>query len=193
MNDLWAELRSAMIGVVKAAVKYDKKGIDLAWLNDEDNAIEGCTSVAAVQQAFDTVLPSGSTPTSMRLDDILRPYIEDCEYAKQKRSKLPKPMILVVVSDGRADDSEGLRDTIVEMATRLDEARLPSFQLGITFIQIGDDPDATAFLAELDDDLEDAHQCRDIVDCRQYEGSIDATFVLKSLLGSVNKAIDNDN
>ena len=124
----------------------------------------------------------------MRLDDLLRPYIEDCETARQKRLKVPKPTVFVVITDGRADDTAGLRDTIVEMATRLDEARLPAFQCGITFLQIGDDEDATAFLAELDDDLEEAHQCRDIVDTRRYEGHMDATFVLKSLLGSVNKA-----
>ncbi len=38
------------------------------------------------------------------------------------------------------------------------------YQLGIQFIQVGDDPDATAFLMELDDDLKAESGVRDIVD-----------------------------
>lgn len=89
----------------------------------------------------------------MRLDDILRPYIENVEDAKSAKTALPKPMVIifgcciafasltlaqvvVVITDGRADDSDLVRDIIVEMAGRLDDIRAPPFQLGIQLVQV---------------------------------------------------------
>lgn len=56
---------------------------------------------------------------------------------------------------------------IVEFARRLDVKNIPLRQLGIQFLQIGDDPDATAALKELDDDLGPANGVRvsNQVDC----------------------------
>ena len=49
---------------------------------------------------------------------------------------------------------------IVEFARRLDVKNIPQRQLGIQFVQIGDDPDATAALKELDDNLGPTHGVR---------------------------------
>jgi hypothetical protein len=51
---------------------------------------------------------------------------------------------------GSADDP---REAIVDFARRLDARQVPLNKLGIQFVQIGDDPDATEALKELDDDL----------------------------------------
>ena len=73
-----------------------------------------------------------------------------------------------------ADDPE---DVIVSAAKRLDARHYPStqvgdslvpqpatngipFQVGIQIVQIGDDASATAFLKELDDDLQHKHGIR---------------------------------
>ena len=52
----------------------------------------------------------------MRLDDILRPYVDACEDAKNSRTAVPKPMVLICITDGEADDPDGVVDLIVEMA-----------------------------------------------------------------------------
>ena len=49
---------------------------------------------------------------------------------------------------------------IVDFARRLDARNVPLRQLGIQFVQIGDDPNATAALKELDDNLGPAHGVR---------------------------------
>lgn len=49
---------------------------------------------------------------------------------------------------------------IVNFARRLDAKNVPLRQLGIQFVQIGDDPDATAALKELDDKLSPTHGVR---------------------------------
>jgi hypothetical protein len=124
------------------------------------------------------------------------------------------------LTDGRADDPDLLKDVIVEMAQRLDEARAPPFQCGVQFLQvsiytvssvsgymyfvayddillklhkIGDDEDATDFLRELDDDLKAEAGVRDMVDTVPWRGVVDGTFILNVLLGAVNRRIDRRN
>jgi len=49
---------------------------------------------------------------------------------------------------------------IIDFARRLDVKNIPLRQLGIQFVQIGDDPDATDALKELDDSLGPVHGIR---------------------------------
>jgi hypothetical protein len=91
------------------SIAYDKDGIDVSFLNSERQLV-GCTSASAIRTLFDEVRPRGSTPTAFRVDDILRPYIEQVEDSKAARIGLPKPMVLQIISDGRADDEDTLKD-----------------------------------------------------------------------------------
>lgn len=76
-------------------------------------------------------------------------------------------------------------------ARRLDAGRFPTSQVGIQFVQIGDDPDATEALRELDDDLAGRHGCRDIVDTTPFSGAhLDGNTLSKILLGGINKRVD---
>jgi gamma-glutamylcysteine synthetase len=58
---------------------------------------------------------------------------------------------------GPADDP---RQVIVEYARHLDRRNVALRQLGIQFVQIGNDPDATEALKELDDNLGPMHGVR---------------------------------
>lgn len=96
------------------------------FLNSETH-LEHVTDASTIQECFDTVQPSGSTPcapphpqwrnpaepatlsTGLQLDEILRPYIESLEDAKVSKAKI-KPMVVVVLTDGRADDSDLVRE-----------------------------------------------------------------------------------
>ncbi|CAD6569669.1 MAG: hypothetical protein CYPHOPRED_003510 [Cyphobasidiales sp. Tagirdzhanova-0007] len=189
MKPLWRQARDALTGIVAKSITYDKDGIDIHFLNSE-RTLEGCTTTHAVERLFDDVRPRSSTPTAIRMDDILRPYVDKVEDAKVARLSMPKPMVVICITDGRADDPETLKDIIIEMAGRLDSARVPPFQLGIQFLQIGSDPDASTFLRELDDDLKSEHSVRDMVDTCAYKGTLDGEFILQCCLGSINRRID---
>jgi hypothetical protein len=56
-----------------------------------------------------------------------------------------------------ADDPESV---IVTAAKRLDARHFPLSQIGIQFVQIGDDPKATDALRELDENLANVHGIR---------------------------------
>ena len=90
-------------------IAYDKDGLDIYFLNNERELV-GCTSASAIRTLFDEVRPRGSTPTALRLDDLLRPYIESVEDSKTARVRLPKPMVLACITDGLPDDPDMLKD-----------------------------------------------------------------------------------
>ena len=58
---------------------------------------------------------------------------------------------------GPADDP---RPVIIDFARRLDARQVPLHKLGLQFVQIGSDPDATEALREIDDDLGPMHGVR---------------------------------
>lgn len=49
---------------------------------------------------------------------------------------------------------------IAEAACRLDRNNIPLRRFGVSFVQIGNDPDAAEFLQELDDDISKRFDCR---------------------------------
>jgi len=80
---------------------------------------------------------------------------------------------------------------IVSAARRLDAGHFPLTQVGIQFVQIGNSPDATAFLNELDNGLTERYKIRDIVDTTPYLGSeLNGEIIIKILLGGINRRVD---
>ncbi|KIK73888.1 hypothetical protein PAXRUDRAFT_836124 [Paxillus rubicundulus Ve08.2h10] len=100
-----------------------------------------------------------------------------------------KPVNFIVITDGVPTDEP--LDSIVALASRLDRGNYPLTQVGIQFVQIGNDKQATKFLAELDDDLSQSHNIRDIVDTTPYFGAeLTAEMLIKILLGGINRRVD---
>lgn len=110
-----------------------------------------------------------------QVEELLSPYIDACERAKRGGSSLPKPLNLLILTDGAADDPDTLAYTLTGFAKRLDDIHVPLTQLGVQFIQVGNDPEATGALRELDDEL----QGRDMVDTTPYQGQITSEFLIK--------------
>lgn len=115
---------------------------------------------------------------------------------------------------GVATDRGNLRveNVVLEFMEQLDKCQAPLSQLGIQFVQVGNDEAARAELQRLDDKLsEDGSRVRfsilglsawltselqDIVDTFPFDklhGDIGADHIIKILLGSVHKRIDNYN
>lgn len=93
--------------------------------------------------AADALKPFAPISTGFVMDEILRDYVERVEDARQTKERV-KPLLLLCLTDGRADDTDLVRgalifgrtqycasrplevtDVIVEMAQRLDEVRAP--------------------------------------------------------------------
>ena len=64
-------------------------------------------------------------------------------------------------------------------------------QIGIQFVQVGNDSEAKEALEELDDALSSQHSIRDIVDTVPYQNlALNPETIIKALLGGINRRLD---
>ncbi|BGP16424.1 hypothetical protein JCM10213_004020 [Rhodosporidiobolus nylandii] len=196
MQAVWDEqLAPALTGVVDTATRYDSDGVDICFFNSR----ERCTSrsSAEILPVFRRVRPRYTTPTKDAVARVLDPYMREFEQwhsgGKAKGVQRPKPLNLIILTDGAPDQGQNPEDVIVKTAQKLDELRAPPFQVGLSFVQIGAYAEATEHLQSLDDDLREKHKIRDIVDTTLFEGQLTPEYLLKSLLGGINRSIDRQN
>ncbi|SGY23292.1 BQ5605_C019g08924 [Microbotryum silenes-dioicae] len=197
MEMFWEDqLAPALAAVIQTAIRYDDDGVDIYFFNSRHHATS--RSAPELLQLFQKVWPSKSTPTASALRRVLDPYVSNLENwvveGKPSGYPRPKPMNLIVLTDGAPDRGEAAEPVIVEIAQRLDKMRMPPFQLGIQFVQIGTDDEAAQSLRSLDDDLREKHGIRDIVDTTLFDvqgGQLNVEYLMKALLGGMNRSIDN--
>lgn len=198
MTEHWVATRSALETVVTVALKHDQDGVDIYFMNHPEVSAWNVKSATHIRQLFARVQPEGCTPTGQCLDEILREYLDRYAASKQTSpSSSPtmgakiKPLNILVLTDGEpTDDPESV---IVSAARRLEKLNAPLHQVGIQFLQIGDEPGAHEALEELDDDLEQLYGIRDMVDTTRYAGEgqeITGKVLLKTLLGGINRRWD---
>jgi hypothetical protein len=95
-------------------------------------------------------------------------------YFQRKSAGQTKPNgeIILVVTDGEPDDRKAVMKVIIEASRRIDQEE----ELGISFIQVGTDPQATRFLKLLDDELQSAGAKFDICDTVTMDDMEDMTL-----------------
>ncbi|KAG8949727.1 hypothetical protein FRC04_008267 [Tulasnella sp. 424] len=103
--------------------------------------------------------------------------------------------VYIVIIEGVATDRGNLRveNVVVEFMEQLDKCQAPLSQLGIDFVQVGNDETARAELQRLEGKLSEDGS-RDIIDTVPFDklhGNIGAEYIIKILLGSAHKRIDN--
>ncbi|MBD2579792.1 hypothetical protein [Oscillatoria sp. FACHB-1406] len=109
-----------------------------------------------VQQIFAENIPGGRSDLAGVLQDALFHYFERKDRGEAKANG----ETFLVITDGEPDDRGGVIRAIVDASQRIDREE----ELAISFIQAGDDPQATRFLKMLDDELARAGAKFDIVD-----------------------------
>ncbi|EJU06389.1 hypothetical protein DACRYDRAFT_19564 [Dacryopinax primogenitus] len=196
MADLWDDAKDALAEIALLAARYDIDGVDIHFVNDKREGTNLRTA-ESVMQLFASVNPAGEySEIAGRLEDFLLPYLSRAEKYQEAvelgtAALLPKvrPINFIVLTDGvPSDDPESV---IVAAARRLDAHNFPLSQVGIQFVQLGDDPEATEVLQYLDDGLGKAHGIRDMVDWTLLpEGGLDASVLTKILLGGINRRVD---
>ncbi|KAK3944524.1 collagen alpha-5 chain [Diplogelasinospora grovesii] len=206
----WREVGQALKAITPICTAHDSDGIDLYFLNSRSNSHRrdaggwsNIRSADQVEQLFNSVRASGGTPTGTRINNILSPYLKKYEEAVKANGGDPentgvKPVNLIVITDGvPTDDPE---QVIIRIAKKLDKLDAPSYQVGIQFFQVGNEPGAREALEDLDDRLREHsgnEDMRDMVDAVTWSGGsgstrpqLSASGMLKVVLGSVVKRLD---
>ncbi|KAF5334162.1 hypothetical protein D9758_014817 [Tetrapyrgos nigripes] len=211
---LWHQARDALAAVAEASPKFDADGVDMYFLNSsrfQKNIRQRSVdymypssrfrlgkmlftfSTKSRQTVQYSLLPAearliiwsaGGTPTGARLYEVLNEYIPKVE----QRSGHAKPVNVIVITDG--DPTDNVENVIVNAAHRLQRSQVPERMIGIQFVQIGDDPDATQALKELDTALEQRWNIRDMVDTTLYDPlspQFKEDIIFKVLWGAIDK------
>jgi uncharacterized protein with von Willebrand factor type A (vWA) domain len=150
----WATMQESALALAYKCESLDPDGITVYVFSGRFKRFEKVTA-AKVQQIFQENEPSGSTNLASVLQDAVNQYFQ----RKAKGEALGGETI-VVVTDGEPDDRRTVMEVIIEASRRMDKDE----ELAISFIQIGNDHQATRFLKALDDELEGVGAKFDIVD-----------------------------
>lgn len=173
----WQYAQETVVGVTAKMAEYDQDGATVGFFAKNLKLYPNITgSVEQVGKLFAEEEPGGSTDTAAALKVVLDQYFAD----KAAKGAEVKPIIVVVVTDGQPDSKDELRKVIIAATQKMDSDE----EIGISFLQIGNDPDAAKFLKELDDDLVSEGAKFDIVDTKTTEemASMTITEVLIAAL-----------
>lgn len=190
MRPHWKDV-AQLLTVLSYMVKgLDRDGLDLHFTMSSRRMNEASSTklVRHVERAH----PGGASDIDLSLDRILNPYLEQLMSNKAPRRNwlLPRnfarPLNIYVLTDGVwLPDSDGTR-SIKAFVAKLHELGIhnPAKQIGIQFIQFGNDRDGAKKLQHLDSDFATETLC-DIVDTEPSTGN-----VWKMFLGSTNHFFD---
>ncbi|KAH0544769.1 hypothetical protein FGG08_001136 [Glutinoglossum americanum] len=185
-NTYWTQTRDIFLKLVPLAIQHDRDGIDIQFLNATWYNEENVKWKARVEYLFNEVQPDGTTPIGFELEGYLKNYLRRLE----KDMDL-KPLNLIVITDGAPDDYEEMEKAIVGAAQKVQQLGARDRQIGIQFVQIGNEDEATKFLKRLDDDLGRNNKTLDIVDTVKYDPDGGEEMIMKILLGAIKDEYDH--
>jgi len=151
----WDAIKEASVAVARKLDEIDPDGIVFGMFAGTPKRFPNA-KVAQIESLFKTEEPGGSTALHLALAAELDDYLQRKAAGKTHANG----EAIFVVTDGEPDDQKKVAQVIVNTTKRLTSPN----ELNITFIQVGKDDRATAFLNRLDDDLEKEGAKYDIVD-----------------------------
>lgn len=154
----WKHAQEQTEALARKCAEFDSDGIDVVIFASSVKTYTGVTP-EKVEQIFAENEPANSTATHLALKSVFDSYFT------KKAAGTAKPVTCIVITDGEPDDRGAVAKTIIDAANKIEADE----ELAVTFIQVGDDEGARAFLKSLDDDLQSQGAKFDIVDTRNEE------------------------
>ncbi|MBE9199866.1 MULTISPECIES: VWA domain-containing protein [unclassified Nodularia (in: cyanobacteria)] len=151
----WVSAQESTLALASKCEQFDPDGITVYLFSGRFKRYDNVTA-AKVTQIFQENDPSGSTD----LAGVLKHATDDYFQRKNAGQTKPNGEIILVITDGEPDDRKAVMKVIIEASRLMDNNE----ELGISFIQVGTDAQATRFLKVLDDDLQGAGAKFDICD-----------------------------
>ncbi|KAJ7207180.1 hypothetical protein GGX14DRAFT_366627 [Mycena pura] len=184
-GELWKQAGKALQDLAAAASEYDTEGLEIHFLNSPEFATNVKTA-ERVEEVFNKVTPTNSTPIGSKLKALLGSYL-----SALKINPDLKRVNYIIITDGAATDRGELEPevVIVAAARELDSMHALLTQVGIQFVQVGNNFAATHYLESLDNNLRTKHNIRDIVDTT-FAPVDEPLDMVKILTGGINRKVD---
>lgn len=146
------DLKLILTRVAYAASLFDDDGVSIRFMNSprQDDRI---TNEAQIEAIIDSVGFKGLTPMGTSLQSkVLVPLV----IRPAQEGALRKPVLVITITDGQpaGEAQTAVFDVIRNTAAELGRTRYGAGAVSFQFAQVGNDQQATAFLAKLDNDPE---------------------------------------
>jgi uncharacterized protein with von Willebrand factor type A (vWA) domain len=151
----WDVMQESTLALASKCEEFDPDGITVYTFSSQFRRYDNVTA-KKVTQIFQENEPLGRTEMAEVLNHAFDDYFQRRKSGKTKANG----EIILVVTDGQPENKKSVMKAIIEATKRLDGDE----EIGISFIQIGNDSEATTFLKGLDDDIQGLGAKFDIVD-----------------------------
>jgi len=151
----WDIAQESTIALARKCEQFDPDGITVYVFSGKFKRYDDVTS-AKVVQIFQENDPAGTTNLGSVLQDAINNYFQRKAAGKTK----PNGETILVITDGEPDDRKAVFEIIIRATQQMEKDE----ELGISMIQVGNDPQATKFLKALDDQLQSVGAKFDICD-----------------------------
>lgn len=180
----WEMMQESTLALARKCEQFDPDGITVYTFSNRFKRYDNVTTTK-IAQIFKESEPIGNTRLAEVLQDALNIYFQRKASGKTKQNG----ETILVVTDGEADDRKAVMKVIIEASWQMERDE----ELAISFIQIGNDLEATGFLKRLDDELKskdksDGGAKFDIVDTITIDDIENEQLTLKEVL--LNAIID---
>lgn len=157
----WQTCQESTLAIATKLNEYDPDGITVIPFAGSYKVYEN-TTPAKVAQVFQENEPIGGTT----LAPVLAKVFGDYNARKAAGKTKANGEILLVVTDGAPQDESAVASEIIKFTKTLENG---DAEYGVSFLQVGKDAQAAAFLKKLDDDLEKQGAKFDIVDTKTMD------------------------
>jgi len=177
----WIEAQASLIDLAKKCQQFDSDGITVyeastpMWEYKNSNVAR----LAEILQRQNTE-PDSANPTEINLEEALKASFSDY-FASKSNAKGKKGAIIVAVLDQKPANATAVAEIIISAANKIDKDE----EIGVSFIQIGDDLKTREFLSDLDTNLQGRGARFDIVDTKFWH-EIKRSSVVQFLIGAIN-------
>ncbi|KKI98070.1 vWA domain-containing protein [Prochlorothrix hollandica] len=164
----WQAAQESTLALARKCEQLDPDGITVYTFSSRFKRYDNVTA-AKVEQIFLENDPVGRTDLAAVLQDATQNFLN----RKNSPGWNKEGEIILVITDGEPDDQRAVIEVILQTTHRLDRDE----ELGISFIQVGNDPSARQFLKALDDQLEEVGAKFDICDTITMDDMADMSLV----------------
>ncbi|MBD2119543.1 VWA domain-containing protein [Trichocoleus sp. FACHB-262] len=162
----WAEVQESTLALARKCEQFDPDGITVYLFSSRFKRYDNVTS-AKVDQLFLENDPSGTTNLASVLHDATNSYLQRKQAKQTKQGET-----ILVITDGEPDDRRAVMEVIVNASRQLERDE----ELAISFIQVGNDSQASKFLKALDDQMQGIGAKFDICDTITFDDMADMSL-----------------
>lgn len=169
----WKQAHYMSKAIAEICNRFDDDGIDIILFDSEPTIYNNVTD-SKVDEVFRVNSPGGSTGTDKAIKAALPEFFPASKgfFKSLLGSSTPvkrnKPILLIIFTDGEPDSQSAVSNVIIDITKKISSRE----EVGITFLQLGNDSDARRFLKKLDDDLTSLGAKFDIVDTKNYDETL---------------------